>query len=332
MKRDGRIDTLKGVLITFVVLGHCLLWGGGTSVVANWIYLFHMPFFVFISGYLSHSNSHSYWNGVLAVAESYIVFQILKGFMYGYSPILFITTPASMMWYLFVLIIWRTLYYFWQRITKSVSPKIVVYLNILVLMMLLGLGLAIGMISCIGKTFALSRMLVFAPFFWLGTMVQGKDFISICKKMPLWLALLIIVSTIGIIVYLTPQNWLNVREIVRCVNCYEHNHQLIGIISRALFYVMALLISISITRIICENSILSRIGKDSLKFYLFHGVILWLMSYYHLPWNWWISIIYFILLMTSIYLFNMTKLSDFIIRPIHFVKNSLANNNQNKNG
>lgn len=332
MERDGRIDTLKGVLITLVVLGHCLLWGGDTSVVANWIYLFHMPFFVFISGYLSHTNSHSFWKGIIAIAESYIVFQILKGFMYEYSPTMFITTPASMMWYLFVLVVWRILYYIWTIIVRPISPKIVIYLNFWVLIALFGLGLAVGMIGGIGKTFALSRMIVFAPFFWLGTMAQGKDFISLCKKTPLWLAFIIIVISFGLIIYLTPQNWLNVREIVRCVKGYEHNHQIIGIISRASFYVLALLISISIACLIVKNIILSRIGKDSLKFYLFHGVILWLMSYFHLPWNSGLAFIYFLILMTSIYFFNMTKLSDFAIRPIHYFINYISNKKHLNNG
>ena len=328
MERDGRIDTLKGVLISFVVLGHCLLWGGDTSVVANWIYLFHMPFFVFISGYLSHANSRSYWNGVLAVAESYIVFQLLKGFLYGYSPSLFITTPAAMMWYLFALIVWRSLYYLWANTIKPIKPEIQKNVNIIISIVLIIIGLAVGTISGVGKAFALSRMAVFAPFFWLGTMAQGKDFISICKKkVSPWCAIIIMCLTFCLIVYLTPQSWLNVRDTVRGVKCYAPDSQMIGLLSRASYYVLALIISISLTSIIVENKILSRIGKDSLKFYLFHGVILKLMSLFHIPWNWWLSVIYFIILMISIYYFNKTKLSDFAIRPIHFTKNIISNKN-----
>lgn len=332
MERDNRIDALKGVLISLVVLGHCLLRGGQKSSVANWIYLFHMPFFVFLSGYLSHANSRSYWNGVLAVVESYVVFQLIKGI--GHSPITLLTTPAAMMWYLFALIIWRSLYYLWNVILKhNTSKKQRNILNIIVTVVLIGLGLVVGMFCQVGKTFALSRIIVFSPFFWLGTMAQEFDFIRFCKKIPHWIAVLILVGTLSLIIWLTPQEWLNVRETVRCVNCYDMlGGTMIGLAGRAVYYILAIVISIALTNLVFENKVICRVGKDSLKYYLFHGVILWFMSYFYVPWTWWLSIIYFVILMVSMYFFNMTKLSDFAIRPFHFIKNTITARKINNNG
>ncbi len=322
VERDNRIDSLKGVLISFVVLGHCLLWGGQKSSVANWIYLFHMPFFVFLSGYLSHADSRSYWKGVLAIAESYIVYQLIKSVLYFYSPIALVTTPASMMWYLFALMIWRCLYYIWNVIFKQVPKKTRNRLNIVVAVVLVGLGLAVGMVCPIGKTFALSRMIVFFPFFWLGTMAQGSDFISLCTKMPRWSAILILLTTLAFIVWLTPQGWIDVRETVRCVKCYDMlGGTMIGLVGRATYYILAIVISIALTCLLFENKIVNLIGKDSLKYYLFHGVILRLMDFAHLPWTWWLSVIYFVIIMVSLYFFNKTKLSDFAIRPITYTLN-----------
>lgn len=333
VERDNRIDALKGVLISLVVLGHCLLWGGQKSSVANWIYLFHMPFFVFLSGYLSHANSRSYWKSVLAIVESYVVFQLIKGILSGYSPIAFLTTPAAMMWYLFALVIWRCLYYLWDIIIKHATEKQRNNLNILVAVVLIGLGLAVGLFCQVGKTFALSRIIVFLPFFWLGTMAQEFDFIGFCKKIPRWMAILILIITLSFIIWLTPQGWLNVRETVRCVNCYEIlGGTKIGLAGRAIYYFMAIVISIALTNLIFENKIICRIGKDSLKYYLFHGVILLFMSYFNVPWIWWLSIIYFVILMVSMYFFNMTKLSDFAIRPFHFIKNTITTRKINNNG
>ena len=58
-KRDASFDILKGILILLVVLGHAIsdtytneLW---QRVLFNLIYSFHMPLFVMISGYFSHS-------------------------------------------------------------------------------------------------------------------------------------------------------------------------------------------------------------------------------------------------------------------------------------
>jgi fucose 4-O-acetylase-like acetyltransferase len=42
------IDTLKGIAISLVVLGHAM----NTGPFRNWIYLFHIPLFFLLSGYL----------------------------------------------------------------------------------------------------------------------------------------------------------------------------------------------------------------------------------------------------------------------------------------
>lgn len=50
--RNGSIDSIKGVLIISVVLGHLLLGSLDENSLRYFIYSFHMPAFFFISGYL----------------------------------------------------------------------------------------------------------------------------------------------------------------------------------------------------------------------------------------------------------------------------------------
>lgn len=56
-KRDLSLDYIKGILILFVVYGHCLYWLDGNRNSFNYyflpkiIYSFHMPLFIFLSGY-----------------------------------------------------------------------------------------------------------------------------------------------------------------------------------------------------------------------------------------------------------------------------------------
>jgi len=57
--RDARFDTLKGMLILLVVCGHFFghsSQGSLSQVMGNFIYSFHMPLFVFISGYFTSSR------------------------------------------------------------------------------------------------------------------------------------------------------------------------------------------------------------------------------------------------------------------------------------
>src|SRR5699024_7607197 len=55
--RDPAIDNARALLITLVVVGHLLNMISSTSgeVLYLWIYSFHMPAFVAVSGYLSRS-------------------------------------------------------------------------------------------------------------------------------------------------------------------------------------------------------------------------------------------------------------------------------------
>lgn len=59
MQRDLTIDTLKGFLIILVILGHLIgslnVYGG--DKIWNFIYTFHMPLFVLISGYFQIMTS-----------------------------------------------------------------------------------------------------------------------------------------------------------------------------------------------------------------------------------------------------------------------------------
>ena len=60
MKRDYSFDNMKVLLITLVVFGHALEEFGTTGklgLIRAVIYSFHMPLFIFISGYFSKSDA-----------------------------------------------------------------------------------------------------------------------------------------------------------------------------------------------------------------------------------------------------------------------------------
>lgn len=63
--RDLRFDTLKGFLILSVVFGHFFLYDatheGLSEVMVNFFYSFHMPLFVFVSGFFT--KTHGFMGG-----------------------------------------------------------------------------------------------------------------------------------------------------------------------------------------------------------------------------------------------------------------------------
>ncbi len=56
-KRDGSVDTVRGLLMILVVAGHVIEFlrkeANGVQFLYNFIYFFHMPVFIFVTGFLS---------------------------------------------------------------------------------------------------------------------------------------------------------------------------------------------------------------------------------------------------------------------------------------
>ena len=128
-KRDPRIDALNGVLILLVVLGHCI--GHDTSyrlnmTSYNYIYLFHMPLFVFMSGYFTRLDGNKFWKRVCSFVYIYIFWQIVKSLYLGRAIVDFIVSPTPMMWYLLALVMWCVVYWVSQQISKKITPQILV--------------------------------------------------------------------------------------------------------------------------------------------------------------------------------------------------------------
>lgn len=115
-KRDKFMDSLKGILIILVLIGHI----GGDNTRSNdylqtievFMYSFVMPMFVFISGYfaknLKSDNEKSFKNLLFV----YIIFQIIYGIWavvvwhnkdFLKNPFY----PGPALWYLLALFIWK---------------------------------------------------------------------------------------------------------------------------------------------------------------------------------------------------------------------------------
>lgn len=117
--RDHLFDNLKGLLIFCVVLGHLIQFPRGKT--DPWIghlytaiYLFHMPLFVFISGYFSKRLRFKRTMELFFVYSLWqvVISPILLSFGTGqtYSDVATsVFSPTNHHWYLFSLVTWRLL-------------------------------------------------------------------------------------------------------------------------------------------------------------------------------------------------------------------------------
>ncbi|TCJ30354.1 acyltransferase family protein [Nocardioides jejuensis] len=118
MTRDPWLDNLKMTLVTLVVIGHALTMMPKepiTERIYDFVYYWHMPAFVLVSGYLSRSFTWSrknLTNLVTGIALPYVIFEgllalfrIKVGHETGIHDVWL--NPHWPMWYLAALFQWR---------------------------------------------------------------------------------------------------------------------------------------------------------------------------------------------------------------------------------
>jgi fucose 4-O-acetylase-like acetyltransferase len=153
------MDNIKFLLIFLVVFGHLLelfVSSKGTLIYLL-IYSFHMPAFVFLTGYYARFEPKKI---VLKLIIPYIIFQVLYVFFSGNK--LQFTTPFWILWYLFASIIWKILIPLCEKNLK------------LSLIIAAVIALLAGFDDTIGYYFSLSRLIVFFPFFLLGSLFSKQ--------------------------------------------------------------------------------------------------------------------------------------------------------------
>jgi len=174
--RYVHIDFLKSLAIILVILGHVLqglVRECDSNILFKFIYSFHMPLFMFLSGYLS---GYDFSNGFLRKKFAILLIpffvwllisgvfnfglQMIHGEFYGFLRFLghaIVSPDAGGLWFLWVLFFCYVLWFVTQRKGKSI------------------LGAALGMVGAYVMSFAFGRYMNglnlvawLFPFFVLG--------------------------------------------------------------------------------------------------------------------------------------------------------------------
>lgn len=177
--RNYRFDNIKCILIILVVLGHFLELPKDSATaesIYRVIYLFHMPAFIFVSGYFAKFDPKKILRSLIC---PYAIFQTL--YLAFHSLVILeeetftlqFTKPYWILWYLMAMIFYYLLIPFFQT-TDKCRQAITVFAAII-------LSLLAGYDSSIGYQLTLSRFLVFLPYFLIGMYVR-TSYNDIMKK------------------------------------------------------------------------------------------------------------------------------------------------------
>ncbi|MBQ6080681.1 MAG: acyltransferase family protein [Muribaculaceae bacterium] len=268
MARDPRIDSLKGFLIILVILGHVITSLDNTNVVNHavmgLIYIFHMPLFILLSGYLTKppesQKSKDMWCGVLKIFVPLIIFHLIycihNAYKLGFSIDSYLTVlknfPSGILWYLMSLIFWRIMLYYSP---KALLKRPTVYIAIaLIVSILCGL-------THLGRPFSIQRTLNFYVFFLLGYYYRQN---ALNKQW--WsnniLHVAVAVILLPLIFYLYP----------RCGNVMNglDHYDWKDLPEKILILACSIAMSLLVFNLMRDFKPLRAIGKESLFYYLYH--------------------------------------------------------------
>ena len=292
--RNYLIDNSKGLLIFLVVLGHSLEFIRKDYEVARllyvFIYEFHMPVFVFISGYLSKNVEKGRRNAVRNFLTPFLLFNIIWNLITLIGPLFLrgeftelpseqafsFFTPGWALWYIFAMFLWKIL-----------LPDLLKFKNIFILSVIAGIFVKLS--GEFGSYMALSRTITFAPFFLAGyysseeKLKRFRKFtrFNIINKVPS-----ILILIIGVLIALIFVNYSNIADEFFWADRSYSNFN-IEIFTGILLYISVYIIGFAFVYVFInlmpENqTFLSKIGKNTLSVYFLHtyfiGSILGLTS------------------------------------------------------
>ena len=120
--RDDLWDNFKGILIFLVVYTH-FLWDYSQKYkystvynIVTFIYIFHMPGFIFCSGFFSQSKNSKSKQSISKLLILYFIFDssLMFYYYYYYKQMPNIFGPRNSYWYILTLIFWRMVILFFE--------------------------------------------------------------------------------------------------------------------------------------------------------------------------------------------------------------------------
>lgn len=169
--RDPWFDNAKMALVTLVVVGHSWVMLPDTAWrdhAYDFLYAWHVPAFVFVTGYLSRSFDYSpgrLWQLVRTVVVPYVLFEcalaLFRVYVGGEQLDDLFRDPHWPMWYLSAL-------FFWRLLTPVFRPLP----GVVALAAALAVSLVAGAFA--GDTLDLARVVGLLPFFVAGLHVRAE--------------------------------------------------------------------------------------------------------------------------------------------------------------
>lgn len=267
------------LLVTLVVFGHSLTmlpWGGFHDHLYDFLYLWHMPAFVLVTGYLSRSFSYS-WRRIWALVRGLLIpYVIVEAALVGFREIVggeqhfhnLWIVPHWPMWYLPATFCWRLATPVFRRLGALAMP----------------VAIAISLVGgYVGWDYLdIRRILGFLPFFVLGLVLTPEATVRLRGPRAQIGAVAVLVG--GWALAGTVGSWAQTRWLYYSW-AYAHVHSsLPPVLTRGAVLAAGTAMALAVLALVpSRGGWFSRMGAASLVVYLCHGFVVKGVSYTGFP-------------------------------------------------
>lgn len=266
--RDYLFDNYKVFLIFLVVTGHFV----GPSVSDNpfllilkWIIVsFHMPAFIFISGYFAKKELPLF-TIVKKLAVPYVAYEIIYYFWYIFivhkDTGLRLLKPKFTLWYLLALFLWRVITPYIKKIPGHMVLAVIA-------------GFLIGFSNMENNFLTIPRALVYYPFYLAGTSFDRKTLDRLRTAKGRFAAFGAIIFIIACLTYIGLKGTVPMQIFYGRYNYASMKlGSFEGLFWRLILYVFGFLMTFAIMILMTDKKLpVSYIGTRTMGIYLFHGL------------------------------------------------------------
>ncbi|MGN0521692.1 MAG: acyltransferase family protein [Eubacterium sp.] len=275
--RIAKWDNVKIFLMFTVVLGHLITYYTAESTILKsiyfFIYIFHMPAFVFVSGLLMKKTIKlKRYDKIFSYLILGFIIKFLKFFIDAVtlkSTEIKLFDENTVAWYAFAIFIFGLVTIYLQRFNR---------LHIFLLALVV--GIVAGYDSSADTFLSLGRIFAFYIFFYAGFCLEPQKIIDFTNKIWVKIISAIVFFATAIVVYLKIDdiNWL--LKLLKGKNPYEalsKLEQYAGLFRLGHYIIAFALIFAVIALIPNVKTFFTKLGSRTLSIYTFHTALIYVL-------------------------------------------------------
>ena len=276
-ERVAYLDNARYWVMLLVVIGHSLTQFGtmdSARAVYVWIYAFHMPFFVLISGYTARrymGDARQVRRIVSTLVVPYLIvettLQLIERAYTGEPSPMMILSPQWLAWFLAALFVWRLTTPIWRALKYPITTSIVI-------------SLTVGLFE-IPNVLSLPKILGFLPFYVVGMHMSREWFERLTvRSIRIVSAIVLIVAFLICYRYSAgwETDWLLWKQ--RYDEAPLSATPLEGITQRAELLVVGFVLTFAALSLVPKRrSITTQLGGRTFYSYLLHGYVIMFLNF-----------------------------------------------------